>query len=253
MAVTADYCVIWETKVGDTYLNGYFTTSTNGNGTSGWNQTRYGSIYYMGLRETQAWENSQNNNVPWVVWQNTSSQYSTGGSAGGEWMHDQVAAFMLTQTNTGLVGTSAKVYATQNSYSVSRMHGATRPSTVGVYYNDSLNPRNEIDVPLFQTRAIGTGAINSTENTQTTNILYMPQVDPVSGAQVPGAYPIKISRCYDGDWNPGGICRGIYKSLSMPYANMKQYWQAAGQTFSINGEPYLPFVIKDDMWLVRFA
>ena len=253
MAVTADYCVIWESKVGDTYLNGYFTTTTTGNGTTLWNQGRYGSIYYMGLREAQAWENSQSNNVPWVAWQTTLTPYGSGGTGGNEYVHDQVGAFMLTQTNTGLVSTSAKTYATQNSYTILRMHGAIRPSTVTAYSGDSTTARSEIDVPLFQTRYFGNGSNYNGENTSTTNILYMPQVDPVTGAQVPGAYPIKISRSYDGDWNPGGACRGIYKSLSMSHANMKQYWQAAGQTFTINGDPYLPFVIKEDMWLVRFA
>jgi hypothetical protein len=253
MAVTADYCVIWESKVGDTYLNGYFTTQTTGNGTTGWNQGRFGSIYYMGLRETQAWENSQNNNVPWVAWQNTLTPNATGGTGSSEYMPDQVSAFMLTQTNTGLVSTSARPYATQNSYNVNRMHGQMRPSNIGGYNNDSLSARNEIDVPLFQTRFMGAQVVRDAEYLQPTNILYMPQTDPVSGAQVPGAYPIKISRSADGDWNQGGACRGIYKSLSMPYANMKQYWQAVGQTFTINGDPYLPFVIKDDMWLIRFA
>jgi hypothetical protein len=253
MAVTADYCVIWESKVGDTYANGYFTTSTTGNGTTYWNQARFGSIYYMGLRETQAWENSQNNNVPWVAWQNTLTTGGNGSGSGNEWQHDQVGAFMLTQTNTGLVSTSAKAYATQNSFNTLRMHGALRPSRVEAFYTDSLSARSEIDVPLFQTRAMGGSTSSNGEHLYTSNILYMPQTDPVSGAQVPGAYPIKISRSYDGDWNQGGACRGIYKSLSMPYANMKQYWQAAGQTFTINGDPYLPFVIKEDMWLVRFA
>ena len=129
MAVTADYCVIWESKVGDTYANGYFTTNTSGNGTTYWNNGRFGSIYYMGLRETQAWENSQNNNVPWVAWQTTLSFNGSGSGSGNEYMHDQVGAFMLTQTNAGLVGTSAKAYATQNAYNQLKMHGSVRPST----------------------------------------------------------------------------------------------------------------------------
>lgn len=254
MAVTADYCIIWESKVGDTYANGYFNTSTAGNGTTYWNRSRYGSIYYMGLRNTQPWENAQNNNVPWVCWQYNSDRNSNGG-INAPYSHSQVAAFMLTNNNSGVVSTTPYVYVTQNKYDVAFFNGEfrnSRRSALSAAHHYSA--ASELDVPIFVTRAMSAGLIaGSTENGASSNMLYMPQTDPVSGAQVPGAYPINISRCYDGDWNAGGSCRGIYKSLSMPYATMKNYWQAAGQTFTINGDPYLPFVLWEDMWLVRFA
>ena len=87
----------------------------------------------------------------------------------------------------------------------------------------------------------------------TTATINPPQADPVTGLQVPGAYPIIIRRNVNDSYNPGGACCGIYKSLSMPYSNMKNYWTAANQTFNINGEVYIPFILNEDMWLVRAA
>jgi hypothetical protein len=87
----------------------------------------------------------------------------------------------------------------------------------------------------------------------TTATLNPPQADPVTGLQVPGAYPIIIRSTVNDAYNPGGACRGIYKSLSMTFANMKNYWTAANQTFIINGETYIPLVIREDMWLIRAA
>jgi hypothetical protein len=87
----------------------------------------------------------------------------------------------------------------------------------------------------------------------TTAIINPPQADPVTGLQVPGAYPIIIRSGVPTSFNSGGACRGIYKSLSMPWANMKNYWSAENQTFSINNEVYLPVVMGNDMWLIRAA
>jgi hypothetical protein len=254
MAVTADYCIIWESKIGDTWTNGYFATTTTGGGTTYWNRPRYGSIYYMGLRNTQAWENSQAGNVPWVCWQYTGDTYASGGVT-APFSHNQVAAFMLTYNNSGFVSNTPSIFVTANSYAYDYFNGylgnTREQGSVGHY----VNPGKELDGPLFITRAMGNGA-NVASGTQTgnsANMLYMPQTDPVTGAQVPGAYPINISRGYTDSWNAGGSCRGIYKSISMPYATIKYYWQAPGQTFTINGDTYLPFVINEDMWLVRFA
>jgi hypothetical protein len=93
----------------------------------------------------------------------------------------------------------------------------------------------------------------SNTTTNTSNNLYNPVFDAVTGLQVPPAYPIKISRSFTGDFNSGGACRGIYKSLSMPYATIKQVWQAPNQTFTIGTDTYLPFCLDTDMWLIRFA
>lgn len=257
MAVTADYCVIWESKVGDNYANGYFTTATNGNGTSYWNYSRLGSIYYMGLRETQPWENTLSNNPPWVCWQHTQSTTATG-VASAPYPNNQVAAFLITNSNTGVAAVTPQIYTTNNKWDSEYFH-TRRSSAVTAYTSVPGSSGSEgarLDCPLFQTRAMFNGQSSLAASTQvgnSSNMLYMPQYDTTTGTQVPGAYPIKISRSFNGDWNSGGACRGIYKSLSMPYATMKLYWQAATQTFSIGGDTYLPFVINEDMWLIRFA
>lgn len=257
MAVTADYCVIWESKVADTYTNGYFTTTTTGNGTTYWDRARFGSIYYMGLRETQPWENTLTNNPPWVCWQHTGDQLGTGGTSTA-YSHNQVAAYLATISNAGIVSTTAKIYVTTNSYNEPLFHGGNIASkgrnTTEEAWNQSVHTTayKMLDGPIFTTRAMGNTTFNG-EQGKSLNMLYMPQYDTTTGTQVPGAYPIKISRCYTGDWNPGGNCRGIFKSLSMPYTTMKLYWQSANQTFTIGTDTYLPFVINEDMWLIRVA
>lgn len=253
MAVTADYCIIWESKVNDVYATGYFTTTTNGNGTSYWNGGRFGSIFYMGLRETQPWENTLSNNPPWVCWQHTQTTNSTGGNS-LPYPNNQVAAFMITNDNTGVTTTTPRIYSTNNKWDSEFFH--TRRSSMVTAYTStpgSINTEGaRLDGPIFQTRAMFSGTAN-TQVGNSANMLYMPQYDTTTGTQVPGAYPIKISRSFNGDWNSGGACRGIYKGLSMPYATMKLYWQAATQTFTIGGDTYLPFVLNEDMWLIRFA
>ena len=241
MAVTADYCVIWESKVGDTYTNGYFTTTTTGNGTTYWNGARYGSVYYMGLREIQPWEASSTSNVPWVCWETTVNTFGAGYNY-QSYSGAQVAAWMLTIDNNGVSSSTPVRKVNSNTYANNNFHNVRNNST------------GSLDGPLFQLRQCGTTGNNSYNDSFTSsNMLYMPQYDTVTGLWVPGAYPIKISSCVSGAWNPGGACKGLYKSLSMPYANMKQYWQASNQTFTIGSDTYLPFVINTDMWLVRYA
>jgi len=270
MAITADYCVIWESRVGDSYNNGYFTNPTTGNGTTWWNYARYGSVYYVGLRENQPWETPLSNNPPWVCWQHTQNTQGNGNGNGNWYPMNQVAAYMVTNNNSGVPSSTATTYATVNHNSIDYFHqGRTSavlaPNVNGTgYYNQT--GIHTLDGPLFQTRAMfpsgpywnGTVIPSDANNLPSevggsNNMLYMPQYDTVTGLFVPGAWPIRISRSYTGSWNPGGNCRGIYKSLSMPFATMKNYWQGANQTFTINGDQYIPFVLNEDMWLVRYA
>lgn len=276
IAITENYCVIWERlKIAtDGYTNGYFSSPT-APGITYWSQGRYGSVYYMGFRETQPWEDSFDNNPAWVCWSNTIERLSSGGTT-TPYPHDQVAAYMLTLNNSGIINSTPARYSTQNRYNYNYMHGYKHASTTNAYQaNQSYYPNeySMIDVPLFQTRGMGSNGIDNQagvngqagyEAPSSPNILYYPQYDPQTGTHVPGAYPIKISRSYGGTktgisnpdtaaWNPGGACKGIYKSLSMPWPTMKLYWQSENQTFTINGETYMPFVILEDMWLVRAA
>ena len=271
MAVTANYCVIWESKVGDTYANGYFTTTTIGNGTATWNNPRWGSIYYMGLRETQPWENTLTNNPPWVCWQHTGDTSSDGGSSGvNNCSHNQVAAYLVTANVSGVTSGNAKIYVTNNSHDTLYFWGngssysggsgvrlTGRNSSESAYTYSTTSPNKGLDSPIFLTRQMA-GTTFSGDTGASTNNLYMPQYDTTTAQFVPCAYPITISRCYSTDWTAGGACLGIYKSLSMTYATMKLFWQASNQTFSIPNklgiiDTYLPFVLNEDMWLIRLA
>lgn len=260
MAITADYCIIWEQKVGDNYTNGYFNTTTNAGSTS-WNKARYGSIFYAGLRETQPWENSQNNNVPWVCWQNTLNDNGVGATT-SPYFPNQVAASMLTVNNLGVNTTTPVTLVTNNSYQTGYFWGGGGANRGRNSSRDAYNANYHttagaaLDGPIFITKSMGgstSDATNNGENITGPNNVYLPQYDTTTGLYVPGAYPIRIGTSRNDAWNPGGACRGIYKSLSMPYANMKQYWQSATQTYTIGTDTYIPFVINNDMWLVRYA
>lgn len=281
IAITENYCIIWERlkSATDGYTNGYFQSTTSGGNIGAyWNYApRYGTVYYMGFRETQPWEDAQNNNPPWVCWSNQIERQSSSGTS-TPYPNDQVAAYMLTLNNSAQVSTTPKRYSTQNWYNYNFMHGFGDASTVLPYLanqggSNYSTRKVMIDTPLFKTRGCGAGGVNNQANVigqagytapSSPNIMGYPQYDPQTGTHVPGAYPIKISRSYGGgtnaiaspdlaEWNPGGACKGIYKSLSMPYPTMKLYWQSEKQTFTINGETYIPFVILEDMWLVRAA
>jgi hypothetical protein len=165
---------------------------------------------------------------------------------------NNVSAFMNTMNNSMIVQTPAKVYRSVNKdYNYNIFFSTVQDRALTAYSTSySIGYQayiKELDTPLFVTKRM------SNTTTNTSNNLYTPVFDAVTGLQVPPAYPIKISRSFNSDFNAGGACRGIYKSLSMPYATIKQVWQAPNQTFTIGTDTYLPFCLDTDMWLVRFA
>lgn len=246
------------------------------------NSNRYNSFVYCGLRTTQAWEDTLTNNVPWVALQYTPAYAAYPGNgmtsgANSQFPHNQVAALMHTLTNDGTLnatrgttGTAINpcVIATTNGYNQNYFDGFTSTgSTENSGHNDSQGPTNttsstnysisytgnRLDGPLWNSRNKGAGGNYSGHNGTTQNIIYKPVVDPTTGVLVPPAVPITISRSFSGDWTAGGQLRGLYKSLSGTGTFMKKYWLSPTQTFTVNGEPYLPFVVNQDMFLVRFA
>lgn len=236
IAVTANYCIIWTERYTNDYSTGH-NTSANSYG----QVSAYGGIAYLGLRETQPWENALNFNPPWVGWsflsrtQTTVTNYQN-------YVMNSVGAWMATVDNAGAISTAGTLKSVKNDYAT------------GYWQDASFDSSNQLQTPIFYTRYMdGTTSDSRYRGGSTTNIQYPPQVDPVTGIQVPGAYPIVIRSKTSGSWNAGGACRGIYKSISMPYTTQKLYWTAANQTFNINGEPYIPVVISEDMWLVRAA
>ena len=276
MAVTANYCIIWEVHTSNNYISGYsnFLTSTPRSYSSGGS---YGGIMYGGLRETQAWENSRADNPPWVCFQ----AYHTGYYINGPYMGSatsyptpphQVCAYMATINDSGVPSaTATRVFSTERYDQATTLfgqgalpHNQYSPITGGGGTGNGNNPGTSITantgivLPLWWGRDNGMNYQAGPNNGTLTNQVYMPTVDTTTGTGVPSAFPIMIRRNTSGSWNPGGAIRGLYKSLSMPIATMKNYF-ANGQTFSIYNsvtqttDTYLPIVFNETMYLVRYA
>jgi hypothetical protein len=244
MAVTKDYCIIWEQSKSNSYSAGYSNVI---GGVDNYTHLdwSYGSIMYGGLRETHDWENSLNNNPPWTAFQFehvTKSQPSS---------KEIIASYMSTMTNTGVPSSTATMYVTNHNTSAtnfittsqSTLSYITGSGTGTMTYNSSGRNYGITNVPVFQSRDISATSLPF--------ILYPPVTDDSTGALVPSAIPIRFERNTSDSWHPGGACRGIYKSMGAPLATMKLYF-SEGQTFTINGDPYMPVVFNETMYLVRF-
>jgi len=269
IAVTQNYMMVWEVAASNSYANGYSNTL----GSTSFQsyvlpQYSYGTLFYTGLRETQAWENSLNYNNNWAafmvqhVTRRDNSTASVTSSDIGQ--RNEAAAFMATMSNTGVPTSTATVQASASSsnlnsdavtaqYGWNTNVGATQigaDDIVGQYPTIGVGtPLNNLCM-LFQTRSKGTYATNWGS---WLSLQYMPTVDPNTGSLVPPAVPIVFKRTRSDSWNPGGAITGIYKSLNAPLSTMKLYWTAENQTFTVNGESYIPLVFNEDMYLIRNA
>jgi hypothetical protein len=276
MAVTANYCIIWEVHTNNNYISGFSNTFANvpsdGNGSSS-----YGGLMYMGLRETQAWENSRSDNPPWVAMQvHHTGVYGSGPNTSGQQVNyptppNNVCAYMATINNSGVPSATSQRYFSVEQYNVSctlfgnanrPINPTNQPNSTGRGDDGGLTSQTDtlgITTPLWWGRDNGMDyARGPGSSTYYSNQLYMPTVDTTTGTGVPSAYPIVIRTGNSNDWNAGGAIRGLYKSLSMPIATMRNYF-ANGQTFSIYNavtattDTYLPIVFNETMYLVRYA
>jgi hypothetical protein len=286
MAVTSDYCIIWEnpyvsnTTLATAYTNNEWTNVLRSDSAALNTTSRYAGFVYCGLRSTQAWEDTLTNNVPWVAMQYTPDAgrgtiAGAGTTTNSTFPHNQVAALMHTLRNTGALyngrgGTPLNpgILTTQNVYNQNYFDAYTSQLNTNGGYTDqqvgsidwgtTANYRNDtqgnmLDGPLWNSRQkAGSGSIHG-KVAGSSNIFYKPVVDPISGTFVPPAIPITISKSSNDDWNQGGVIRGLYKSLSGDAAFMKQFWLSPIQTFTINGEQWWPFIVSQEMFLVRFA
>lgn len=244
MAVTKDYCIIWEQSKSNSYNTGYSNTIGAVAGTYIHLDWSYGMLMYGGLRETQPWEDALNNNPPWAMMQIGHTTHNPTGSS------DQIAAFMSTLNTSGVATSTPSLYWTNATYGI-QSHVCSVVTTTNYavnkvwtqLYNDDYRPGLGLDYPIFEIRDTATTGVSLT--------FKMPVADDSTGALVPCAVPIVPKRTDQNAWNPGGALRGIYKSVDMPYSLMKLYF-SDGQTFTINGEPYIPIVFNETMYLVRF-
>lgn len=306
MAVTKDYCIIWENVRTHSYTAGYSTGYTARYSSS---YKLFGSIMYGGFRTTSPWEDSLSHNPPWVAWtlhncdptnstgfpwQASVGQYADYGLfdsartpptqapmpaptsaayipgvqsvVGNNQAPNSVAAYMATISDLGEASASSTRYVNFPSYVYHRnapwinmcaLSGIGLNNAAGKtdIWSSSSPPYGqtewEIATPIFYHRQKKNNNSSSALNSITHNP-NLPTIDPDTGTFVPGAYPINISRTKTGSWNNGGICKGIYKSLTLPINTMKLYF-SDNQVFTVNGETYIPIVFNEDMYLIRKA
>jgi len=251
MAVTANYCILWETSNANNYISGYSTYLSSQPSGVNYNYLQaYGTLWYGGLRETQAWENTLSNNPPWVCLQQTFTR-ATSGSGTSPYPFNSIAAFMATYADNGVINPTTQIYVSSNGYTTPYFNNLNL-QLFG--YMSGSSPQSGLLTPFVSRDWANAG----TMGTYYTNQHYMPTVDPVTGTAVPPAFPIVARRVTSGSWNPGGAIRGLYRSLSMPYTSMQNYF-APGQTYNIYNpvsqvtDTYMPIIFNEDMFLVRFA
>lgn len=248
MACTANYIIIWEQHISNSYLNGYANQFTHYQYTGTNNPGSYGTIWASGFREAQAWENSYANNPPiYSLWITHQRNYGTSNTANSQAPGNILWAPMLTINDSGVISTTLGHAYAANAWS-EQIGNPSVSNPVSLTYG-ALNSNNSLD-QCIMLREIAGGV--------KTNQIYKPGVDTNTGVAVPAAYPIMVRRSASGSWNNGGAIRGLYKSLSMPIATMRNYF-ANGQTFNIYNpttnvtDTYLPIIFNEDMWLVRYA
>jgi len=307
MAVTKDYCIIWENVRTHSYINGYSTGYSARYSTNSYKL--FGSIMYGGFRTTQPWEDAINHNPPWVAWTvhhcdptnsvaypwsigifqypeyglatpvNPSTtpavmpapgiaaslpQYAPFGLVAQA--PNAIAAYMATISDVGEASTTSTRYVNFPTYVYHRnLPFINMCSISGVGLNSAAGKTDvwstsagsygqtewELATPVFYHRQKKNSNQSALNNSVTHNP-NLPTIDPTTGTFVPGAYPVNISRTKTGSWNNGGICKGIYKSLTLPINTMKLYF-SDNQTFTVNGEEYMPIVFNEDMYLIRKA
>lgn len=254
IAVTSNYCIVWQQHSSNSYASGYTNVLIPSNPVNQYGM--YGQLMYGGLRETQAWENSYADNPPWVAFNYISGNVSASVNASVTYPQS-FAAWMRTIDNTGVVSASATRYYLSNAhtstggggvvFSSNAVSSGTNSTTTDPYVG-GYNPLNGLQSPPWY------GVDDGVHPPGTNTFPTMPTVDPSTGTLVPSAYPIVIRRNISGSFNPGGAVRGIYKSLAMPLATLKLYWGAANQTFTIGNDQYIPIVFgSGDMFLIRYA
>jgi hypothetical protein len=284
LSVTANYCILWEQSSLNSYTASPFYANdlqlnSNAGATTGQSPTYsnssytspyYGCIYYGGLRETQAWENAISTNPPWVVMNVSFHRYPTPANSTSSVMNSTpnfMGAYLCTINDSGVVNTTPTTYVVGNragNYDFDLPSGGYTSYNMyvnlygGAQSHSGTSPYSGILSPFVTRDWTGNPGYASPANVANTNQFYMPTVDPVTGTAVPSAYPIVARRLTSGSWTPGGAIRGLYRSLAMPIATMKNYF-APGQTFNIYNsvtgttDTYYPIVFNEDMFLVRYA
>jgi hypothetical protein len=207
-----------------------------------------GTMMYVGLRTTDAWEEQYADNPPLVsVVYDGGAGYTTGTG---------VNALMWARTRqlTGVINSLPAWYRIENTatnslaitpaangQSISPLSGLNLAIWQAFQIQDSnLLWANEMQLPMLP----GAGGLMRSNYRQTTNITG-PVADPVTGTLVPPAFPITFARHKHNSSTSGGTAIGIYKSMGGPDEFMQEYY-TPGQTFVVNNEAYYAYAIGND-------
>lgn len=254
MAVTKDYCIIWEEDVDNNYTSGYSNQIRPRSSSYGSNKYTYGRLMYGGLRTTQGWEASRPDNTPWVAF-DTNHMVPYRSPAGSSYPNsaDSAAAYMATYNYSGTQVAPTKRQVLPYSYSSSpdtyAFSTLFSPGASGQRGEISKSGNEQdLEMPLYHQQLKPT--FQTSQNYTTTN---PPVFDEQAQALVPGAYPIVFRAVNHDGTNAGGRALGIYKSMSSyNYDHMQTIW-LDGQTFMVDGEEYMPIVFHTEMYLIRKA
>lgn len=204
-----------------------------------------GTMMYVGLRTTDAWEHQYDDNPPLasVVYDGSSNYNNATGVNATMWAR--------TRQTTGVINSlpawwriqniaAASIGSTPNSSgnNISPLGGYAQIS--GNISVDSIFWGNEMQVPMLP----GLGGIMRS-NTRQNLTMTGPVADPVTGTLVPPAFPITFARHKQNSSTSGGTAIGLYKSMGGSDQFMQEYY-TPGQTFVVNNEAYYAYAIGND-------
>jgi len=234
------------------------------------------SMTYFGLRSTNAWEDSYDDNPPIVgfntplwPWQRASTTTSSWQTFVGKkhW------AWMKIKDGSNAV--RAQPYLCRRSHTGDNINYISHTMQYNEWVTNDVSSYIRVSgdghgQPLFRLAANRNDAWRTRESSDDTTDSpsqgwrYWPTVDTNTGAAVPCAIPVNMRLgIHTNDttlpartwWNEGGRLPGFFKSLSGSDAWMNDYY-TPGTTITVDGEPYYPLVTGPDtryrdMFLIR--
>lgn len=235
----------------------YFIAVSGGLGTTG----NPGTLMYVGLRTTSAWEDQYDDNPPLASVVYDGSQYYVNGCG------SNASMFARTFQYTGSYNSNPAWYRMNNypedalSATVGDFQGtnfdplsgvnyAAAPSSTNTLMNQQYLWNNQMQVPMCG----GVGGLFRSKHRQDT-AMTGPVSDPSTGLLVPPAYPITFARHSQTSMNPGGQAIGLYKSMGGSETFLQRYY-TPGQTFVVNNEGYYAYSLGNnalyrDLFLIR--
>lgn len=222
-----------------------------------------GGMMYVGLRTTQAWEDSYNDNPPIVsVCYDASAYYDNScGSNASMWTRTLSSSGTVNSTpfwyrinNRPFNATSASVLDTSGNYIDPLTAYSYSTSQWNSFLRDArFHWANEMQIPMCPSAGFSNFKSKIRGYYQVTG----PTMDPSTGTFVPPAFPIVFAKNNQGATTAGGTAIGLYKSMSGSDTFLQQYY-TPGQTFVVNNEAYYAYVIGNDtlyrdMFLIRKA